>query len=120
MGSLDLCVRDYESASGEDGYEKDNKMKKLDHYKSVEFSVDSLPVPERRSRIWHIRPQSNFILIRKDSDIAPHLRAGAKLKAKYYFPGSVYHDDIRETTIKEIPVEEQGRFKGHFLIDLEA
>lgn len=94
-------------------------MKRLDHYKSVEFSVDGLSAPDRRSRIWHIRPKSNVILIRKDSNIAPHLRVGAKLKTKYYSPGSVYHDEVRETTIKEIPVEEQGRFKGHFLIDLE-
>ena len=94
-------------------------MKRLDHYKTVEFSVDGVHAPGRRSRIWHIHPHSSIILIRKDSNIAPHLRVGAKLKTKYYFPGSAYHDDARETTIQETPAEEQGRFKGHFLIDLE-
>ena len=38
---------------------------------------------------------------------------------KYYSPGEPYPDGIRETTIKEISREEQGRFKGHFLVDLE-
>jgi len=94
-------------------------MKKLNHYKSVEFSVDGVHDPSRRTRIWHIHPHSSIILIRKDSNIAPHLRAGSKLKTKYYYSGSAYPDVAREITIKEISAEEQGRFKGHFLVDLE-
>jgi hypothetical protein len=38
---------------------------------------------------------------------------------KYYSPGDAYPDGIRETAIKEISREEEGRFKGHFLVDLE-
>ena len=94
-------------------------MKSLDQYQSVEFSVDGVHVPGHRSRIWHIHPHSNVILIRKDSNIVPHLRVGARLKTKYYFPGKAYPDGARETTIKEISREEQGRFKGHLLVDLE-
>jgi len=94
-------------------------MKRLDQYQSVEFSVDGVHVPDRHSRIWHIHPDSNVILIRKDSNIAPHLQVGARLKTKYYSPGKAYPDGARETTIKEILREEQGRFKGHFLVDLE-
>ena len=81
--------------------------------------MDGVDVRCRRSRIWHIHPHSNVILIRKDSNIVPHLRVGARLKTKYYFPGEAYPDGARETTIKEISREEQGRFKGHFLVDLE-
>ncbi len=91
----------------------------LDQYQSVEFSVDGVHVPHRRSRIWHIQPNSNVILVRKDSSIAPHLRVGARLKTKYYASGGAFPDGSRETTIKEISREEQGRFKGHFLVDLE-
>jgi hypothetical protein len=98
---------------------KVDKMKRRDHYQSVEFSVEGVHVPNRRCRIWHIHPQSNVILIRNDSNIAPHMRVGAKLKTKYYFPGRSYPDGVGETTIKEISREEQGRFKGHFLVDLE-
>jgi len=94
-------------------------MKRLDQYQSVEYSVDGVHAPGRRSRIWHLHPRSNFILISKDSSIAPHLRVGARLKTKYYFPGGEHLDVDRETTIKEISREEQGRFKGHFLVDLE-
>ncbi len=94
-------------------------MKSIDQYQSVEFSVDGVHVPMRRSRIWHIHPHSNIILVRKDSNIAPYLRVGARLKTKYYFAGGAHPDGFRETTIKEISTEDQGRFKGHFLVDLE-
>jgi hypothetical protein len=94
-------------------------MKRLDQYQSVEFSVDGVHAPDRRSRIWHLHSRSNVILISKDSSIAPHLRVGARLKTTYYSPGGAYLDGHRETTIKEIFTEEQGRFKGHFLVDLE-
>ena len=49
----------------------------------------------------------------------PHLQVGTKLKMKYYFPGEAFPDGIRETKIKEITREEEGRFKGHCLVDLE-
>jgi len=81
--------------------------------------VDGVHVPGRRSRIWHIHPDSNVILIGKDSDIAPHLQVGARLKTKYYSPGKAFPDGAREATIKRISREEHGRFKGHFLVDLE-
>jgi hypothetical protein len=112
---MDHC----EIASGDYDYGKVDKMKRFDQYQSVEFSVDGVHVPNHRSRIWHIPPHSNIILIRKDSNIAPHLRVGGRLKTKYYPPGRAYPDGARETTIKEISAEEQGRFKGHSLVDLE-
>jgi len=81
--------------------------------------MDGVDVRCRRSRIWHIHQRPNVILIGKDSNIVPHLRVGARLKTKYYFPGKRYPAGARETTIKEISREEQGRFKGHYLVDLE-
>jgi hypothetical protein len=93
-------------------------MRSLHQHVSVEFSVDDVSVPYR-FRIWHIHPHSNVILIRKDSNILPHLQVGARLKMKYYSPGEAFPDGVRETTIKEISREEEGRFKGHCLVDLE-
>jgi hypothetical protein len=93
-------------------------MKRFDQYQSVEFSVEADGVPYR-FRIWHIHPQSNIILIKKDSNILPHLRVGVKLKMKYYSQGEAFPDGTRETTVREISKEENGRFKGHFLVDLE-
>jgi hypothetical protein len=94
-------------------------MKRLNQHQSVEFSMDGVDVRCRRSRIWHIHQHPNVILIGKDSNIVPHLRVGARLKTTYYFPGKRYPAGARETTIKEISREEQGRFKGHYLVDLE-
>lgn len=93
-------------------------MRKLDQYQSVEFSVGEIGVPHR-FRIWHIDSHSNVILIKKDSRIVPHLHVGAKVEMKYYAPGHALPDGTRETKIKGIYEEEKGRFKGHFLVDLE-
>jgi hypothetical protein len=89
-----------------------------DHYQSVELSVDGLDHPYH-FKIWHIHSHSHVIVVRKDSNILPHLRVGERIKMKYYSSGEAYPDGIGETTIKEISKEEQGRFKGHFLVDLE-
>jgi hypothetical protein len=51
--------------------------------------------------------------------IARNTQVGERIKMKYYSSGEAYPDGIGETTIKEISKEEQGRFKGHFLVDLE-
>jgi hypothetical protein len=93
-------------------------MKRMDQYRSVEFLVDGADVPYH-FRIWHMDPSSNFIVIREDSRILPHLQAGARLKMKYYSPGRDYRMDIRDTAIKDIYRDEQGRFNGHFLVALE-
>jgi hypothetical protein len=52
-------------------------MKGLEQSDSVEFSVENVDVPYL-FRIWHIHPHSNVILIRKDSNILPHLQVGAE------------------------------------------
>ena len=97
---------------------KGETMKRLDQYQSVEFSVGDIGVPHR-FRIWHIDAESSAILIKKDSSILPHLRVGTKLEMTYYSPGQAFPDGTRETRIKEISEEEKGRFKGHFLVNLE-
>ena len=92
-------------------------MKNLDQYHSVEIAVaDSVPY---HFRIWHIDPDSNIILIKENSNILPHLRVGARFNMRYYSPGEVYPEGFRETAIKEISRDEQGRFRGHFLVGLE-
>ena len=93
-------------------------MEGLDQYQSVEFSVDGLDTLYH-FKIWHIHPQSNIILVRNDSSILPHLRVGKSLRVKYYSQGKAFPAGIRETIIREISREEQGRFKGHCLVDLE-
>jgi hypothetical protein len=93
-------------------------MKRIDQYQSVELSVDGLDHPYQ-FKIWKIHSRSNVIVVRKDSNILPHLRVGGRHRMKYYYPGEPSPDGVRETTIKEISREEQGRFKGHFLVGLE-
>jgi hypothetical protein len=97
---------------------KGETMKRLDQYQSVEFSVGDIGVPHR-FRIWHIDSDSSVILIKKNSNILPNLRVGAKLEMKYYSPGAAFPDGTSETKIKEISEEEKGRFKGHCLVNLE-
>ncbi|MEJ2724385.1 MAG: hypothetical protein P8175_07025 [Deltaproteobacteria bacterium] len=49
----------------------------------------------------------------------PYLEAGGRLKMKYFFPDRGYWEDTRETAIKDICRDEQGRFNGHYLLALE-
>jgi len=93
-------------------------MKRFDQYQSVEFSVDGVDF-SYRFRIWDIPPHSNVIVIRKDSRILPHLRVGDTMSMKYYFRGEPFPAENRETTIRGMSREDQGRFKGHFLVYLE-
>jgi hypothetical protein len=84
----------------------------------VEILLDSVGVPYC-FRIWHIHPHSNVILVKEDSDILVHLQVGGRLKMKYCSAGEAFASGVKETTIRGITREEQGRFKGHFLVDLE-
>lgn len=80
--------------------------------------MGEIGVPHR-FRIWHIDSDSNVILIKKDSNILPHLHVGTTVEMKYYSLGHALPDGTRQTTIKGISEEEKGRFKGHCLVNLE-
>jgi tetratricopeptide (TPR) repeat protein len=58
-------------------------------------------------------------LIKENSDILPRLRVGDILEMKYYSASSAYESEPRKTVIREITRDDQGPFKGHYLVGLE-
>ena len=92
--------------------------KRLNQYFSVELSIDGLDFPYQ-FKIRNIASTSMCVLVKEDSDILPLLKAGDRLNMKYYSYGSVYPPEYLETVIRHITKNDQGRFKGHYVVELE-
>jgi len=91
--------------------------KQVDQYHSVEFSVNGL-VPYL-FKIWKIASTFMTVPVKEGSDILPRLKAGDTLQVKCYSADSVCHPEYMETAIRRICRIDHGRFKGHYLVDLE-
>ncbi len=99
--------------------ERKSEGRKREHqYYSVEVSIDGLGL-SYQFRIRNIASMSMCVLVKEDSDIVPRLKVGDTLNMKYYSTGSVYPPEYLETAIRHITKDDQGRFKGHFLVGLE-
>jgi len=88
-----------------------------DRYESVEFSIDGLDCLHQ-FRIWNILPESMCVLVKENSEILEMLRVGDILPLKYYTADSFGPTIYLDTEIRHIQKEEEGRFKGHYLIGL--
>jgi hypothetical protein len=92
-------------------------MEKTGQYHSVEVCPNATAVPHL-FKIWHMNTMSMVILIREDSSLLPYLHEGDRLEMIYYPSPSAYPSERLETIIKQISRDEQGRYKGHFLVGL--
>lgn len=92
-------------------------MEKAAKYHSVEVCPNGNIVPHL-FKIWHMNKTSMAILIREDSSLLPYIHEGDRLEMVYYPFASTYPSESLETKIKQISREEQGRYKGHFIVDL--
>ena len=107
-------------------------------YKSVTETVESKPEPHRQavknpyysvevslnglSRQFKLRNMpSTFmsILVKEGSDILASLKSGDILNMRYYTLNSNYPSRDLDTKVKDITKNEQGKFKGHYMIALE-
>ena len=59
------------------------------------------------------------VLVKEDSDILPRLKIGDTLEMKYYSADAAYSSEHKKTAIRDIAKNDQGRFKGHYLVALE-
>ena len=91
----------------------------LEQYYSVEISVHGLNVPYQ-FKIWQITSRCVWVLVKEDSDILPLVKLGDTLNIKYYPANRAFAPDIKDTTIRHITMNDQGRFKGHYLVGLEV
>ena len=89
----------------------------FDQFYSVEFSI-----PEEsylhQFKIWNMAPESICVLAKENSKILGALKVGAVMNLKYYSTDVFTPITQLETEIRYIRREDNGRFKGHFLIGL--
>ena len=86
-------------------------------FHSAELSVDGLQLAYQ-FKLWNVASKPH-LLIKQDSDILPWLNEGDVRAIKYYSSDSSSPPACLETQISEITKDEQGRFKGHYLVGLE-
>ncbi|MDY7035233.1 MAG: hypothetical protein SV375_03580 [Thermodesulfobacteriota bacterium] len=88
-----------------------------DRYSSVEFSLSN-SAPDYQFKIWGTSHTGMNILVKEDSLVLDHLKVGDILEMKYNPPDPTEPAKFLKTEIKHITKDEQGRFKGNYMIGL--
>jgi hypothetical protein len=89
----------------------------IDQYHSVEFSISESAFAYQ-FKIWDISPKGICVLVMEDSGLLNRLKAGDILNLKYYTTNSSRPIEYLETEIRDIAKDENGRFKGLYLVGL--
>jgi hypothetical protein len=89
----------------------------FNHYYSVEFTLLDNELLYQ-FKLWNSGSQSLFILVREDSGILQRIKEGGVFKTKYYSTDSLCPPVDSETQIKGITRDNNGCFKGHYLVEL--
>jgi hypothetical protein len=105
-------------AVNNDSVEKRSESRtELEKYHSVEFEIADLGFVYH-FKIWNVSPKGMCLLVREDSDVLEYIEVGNVLDMKCYTADfSVPPNDLK-IQIKHITKEDQGRFKGHYLVGL--
>jgi hypothetical protein len=100
---------------------RDRKTDPAEHrefeFESVEVSFEGIEC-SHQFRIWNGDPHSMFVLVKHSSEIVDRFKVGEVVKMKYYTHGSDCRTKMMDTKIQEIIKEEQGRFRGHYVVGL--
>jgi hypothetical protein len=86
-------------------------------YYSVEFTTSGLTA-FYRFKLWNISLSGMCILVKEDSEVLHHFKIGDSLVMTYYLADSPAAHENLKTQIKHITKNEDGRFKGHYLVGL--
>jgi len=89
----------------------------VDKYYSVEFLISDLEFAYQ-FKIWNISSKGVCVLVREDSDLLNHLEVGDILNLKYYTTDSSHPVEYLKTEIKHVSKDEEGGFKGLYLVGL--
>lgn len=91
---------------------------RVDQYYSVEIVFQGLE-SAYQFKIWNKSSAHMSILVEENSEVLPQLRVGDTLDMTYYSDNLVHPTEYLETAIRQISRNDQGRLKGHYLVDLE-
>ncbi len=114
MTGKDHSMKFYIPTMAEDG----KATPYIPNFYSVEFAMDS-PHPVYQFKLWHSDRDALFLLVKDNSELLPQLKVGTVMPMKYYSDDSHQPTQVRETQIRQIVSETQGRFQGHYRIELE-
>jgi len=95
------------------GFEK----RSLDEYYSVELALEGLACLHQ-FRIWIIPNGTMCVLVKENSEVLGSLKVGDVMRMKYYTMDSLCPTRELHTEIKHITKEDEGRFKGHYVVGL--
>ena len=102
----------------EKAVEKRSEPRKIaDKYYSVEFSIQDLDF-SYQFKIWNISSKGICVMVKEDSDLLNHVKVGQVLDLKYSTTDASDPVENLKTEIKHISKDEEGRFKGLYLIGL--
>lgn len=88
-----------------------------DKFYSVEFALEGMD-SLYQFKIWNISTEGMCILVREDSAVLKHIHEGEILRMKYYASEPVRTIENLRTEVRHITRDDQGRFKGHFMVGL--
>ncbi|MBW1946141.1 MAG: hypothetical protein JRG79_10740 [Deltaproteobacteria bacterium] len=100
-------------------YHRENRFGQgpLNEYYSVELALEGLHYLHQ-FRIWSIHNGSMCVLVKESSEVLGSLRVGDVMRMKYYTMDSLCPTRDLHTEIKHITKEDQGKFKGHYVVGL--
>jgi hypothetical protein len=89
----------------------------IDTYYSVEFLLSDCSFVYQY-KIWNISKKGVCVLVKEDSDLLNHVKVGDVLNLRYRPVDASRPIELLRTEIKHITKDEQGRFKGVYLVGL--
>jgi hypothetical protein len=88
-----------------------------DQFYSVEFSISDVP-SLYQFKIWNLSSKGICLLVKEGSDILKNIKVGDIVNMRYYTAEASKPTEYLKTEIKHITKDDEGRFKGHYLIGI--
>jgi len=89
----------------------------IDEYYSVNLSIDEKP-SVFQFLIWDMSLKGMCLLVKEDSDALTYLQVGQVFEMKYYKRDASKPAEFLKTEIRHISKDDEGRFKGHYLVGI--
>ena len=86
-------------------------------YHSVEIAPEGLN-SLYQFKVWDISQKGMCILVKEDSAVIAHIHVDDVVRMKYYQEDDLQSTVVLKTKIRHITKDEEGRFKGHYLVGL--
>ena len=90
---------------------------KCDPYYCCEFLLNGINMLYQ-FKLWSMSTESMFAVVKENSEILEQLKVGDIFNMKYYSEDTISPTANFDTEIKYITKDDQGRFKGHYMIGL--